>query len=183
MKASLIALALAAALPMSAQAAESELSYTYVEGNYVNIDGDADGFGVKGSFNFGDSDFYGFGGYTDVEIDNTSIDLQATDVGVGYHYALSDRADLIAELAYVDLDTDFGDANGYRTSVGVRGAFTDKVEGLFKVNYTDGSDFSGDFTGTAGLQFNINQTWGITGEVEFDDNSNHAYTAGLRASF
>jgi len=182
MKRSLIALALAALLPLSAQA-DDKLSYTYIEGNYVNLDSDADGFGVRGSFEFGQSNFYGFGSYQNVEIDGTNIDVDFFDVGFGYAHSISQNADLISELAYIKADAGGGaDADGYRVSVGVRGSFSDKVEGLIKANYTDGSDFSGDFSGTAGLQWKFTQTWGLTGEVTFADGG-ETYLVGLRASF
>jgi Ax21 family sulfation-dependent quorum factor len=182
MKRSLIALALAALLPLSAQA-DDKLSYTYVEGGYVNVDGDADGFGVRGSFEFGQSNFYGFGSYAQVEVDNTNIDVDNTEIGFGYAHGLSDNVDLISELAYVNADADgFGDVDGYRASVGIRGSFSDSFEGLVKANYTDGDEFDGDFSGTIGAQYKFTQTWGVTGEVTFGDNS-ETYMVGLRASF
>ena len=76
----------------------------------------------------------------------------------------------------------FGDADGYRASVGIRGSFSDSFEGLLKANYTDGSDFDGDFSGTIGAQYKFTQTWGLVGEVEFADNA-ETYTVGVRASF
>lgn len=183
MKRSLIALALAALLPLSAQA-DDKLSYTYVEGGYVNLDSDADGFGVRGSFEFGQSNFYGFGSYAQVEVDGTNIDIDNTEIGVGYAHGLSDNLDLISELAWVNADADgFSDVDGYRTSVGIRGSFSDNFEGLLKANYTDGSDFDGEFSGTIGAQYKFTQTWGVTGEVTFGDNNTETYLLGLRASF
>jgi len=184
MKRSLIALALAALLPLSAQA-DDKLSYTYIEGNYVYIDSgvDADGFGVRGSFEFGQSDFYGFGTWQNVEIDGTNVDVDYFDIGFGYAHSISQNADLISELAYIKADAGGGaNADGYRVSVGVRGSFSDKVEGLLKANYTNGSDFDSDFSGTAGLQWKFTQTWGLTGEVTFADRT-ETYLVGLRASF
>lgn len=182
MKRSLIALALASLLPLSAQA-DDKLSYTYVEGGYVNVDGDADGFGVRGSFEFADSGFYGFGGYNTVEIDNTNVDVDTYDIGLGYAHDLSTNTALIAELAYINSDVDgFGDIDGYRTSVGLRGSFSENFEGLVKANYVDGSDFSGDFSGTVGAQYKFAQNWGVVGEVEFADGG-ETYLLGLRASF
>ena len=182
MKRSLIALALVALLPLSAQA-DDKLSYTYIEGNYVNVDGDADGYGVRGSIEFGDSNFYGFGSYRAVETDAFSIDIDYTDIGLGYAHSLSDNADLISEIAYVNADVDgLGNADGYRASVGLRGSFSDNFEGLIKANYIDGSDVDGDFSGTVGAQYKFTQTWGLTGEVEFADGG-ESYLVGLRASF
>lgn len=188
MKRSLIALALVAILPFAAQA-DDKLSYTYVEGNYINAQGDggadADGFGVRGAFEFGESGFYGLAGYNQIEVDNTNIDVDNYEIGIGYGHDLSDNLDLISELAYVNSDIDLpgvGSIDGYRASVGLRGSFTDKFEGLIKANYIDGSDFDGDFSGTVGAQYKFTQTWGVTGEVEFGDGG-ETYLVGLRASF
>lgn len=189
MKHSLIALALVAMLPLTAQA-DDALSYTYVEGGYVNVDGDADGFGVRGAFEFGDSGFYGLGGYSQVEIDDTTIDVDNYEIGVGYAHGISAKADLIGEVAYVNSQTDnvpalFGgdvEVDGYRASVGLRGSFSDNFEGLIKANYVDGDDLDSDFTGTLGAQYKFTPTWGVTGEVEFADGG-ETYLVGLRASF
>lgn len=186
MKRSLLALAFVAMLPLAAQA-DDKLSYTYVEGGYINVDGDADGFGVRGAFEFGDSGFYGLGGYSRVELDNTSIDVDSYEIGIGYAHGLSDKTDLIGEVAYLNSETNglpFGDidVDGYRTSVGLRGSFSDNFEGLIKANYVDGDGLDGEFTGTLGGQYKFGQTWGVTGEVEFGDGG-ETYLVGLRASF
>ncbi|MGD9584343.1 MAG: hypothetical protein AB7V26_11850 [Lysobacterales bacterium] len=178
MKRSLIALALAAVLPWTAQAAE--LSYNYLEGDYVNIDGDADGFGVRGSLNFGGSDFYGFGSYNRVELDGYNFNIDTFDLGFGYHYNLSERAHLIAELAYVNSEFDI---DAYRTSVGLRGLLTDRLEGIAKLNYSNGNNINSTTSGTAGLLFKFNKTWGLSGEVELAEQNVQVYTAGIRASF
>jgi opacity protein-like surface antigen len=154
MKRAFFALALAAALPMSAQAAER--SYSYVELDYVNVDSDADGFGVRGSVNFGESNFYGLGSYTTVEVDNTNIDVDGFEIGAGYHHALTDNADLIAEVAYQNVEVAGFDADGYRVS--------------------------GGFRGNLGAQYKFSDTWGVTGEVEFADGG-QSYLVGVRASF
>lgn len=185
MKRSLIALTLAALLPLSAQA-DDKLSYTYVEGNYLNAQGDggvdADGFGVRGSYEFGESGFYGFGGYSQTDIDNTRIDVDTTDIGLGYAHGISDNADLVAEIAHKRSDLGIAKIDGFRTSVGLRGSFSENFEGLIKANYYDGSDFNGDFSGTVGAQYKFSPTWGVTGEAEFGDNG-ETYLVGLRASF
>ena len=188
MKRSLLALALVAIVPFAAQA-DDKLSYTYVEGAYLNAQGDggadADGFGVRGSFEFGESGFYGLGAYNQIEIDDVNVDVDNYEIGIGYGHDLSDNLDLISELAYINSDVDLpgvGSIDGYRASVGLRGSFTDSFEGLIKANYIDGSDFDGDFSGTVGAQYKFTQTWGVTGEVEFGDGG-ETYLVGLRASF
>jgi Ax21 family sulfation-dependent quorum factor len=187
MKRALFALALAAVLPMSAQA--SELSYSFVELDYVNVNfdsgADADGFGLRGAYNFGDSGFYGLAGYTDVNVDDidfTDFDISFYEIGAGYHYGISENTDLIAELAYQNAESSGSDVDGYRLSGGFRGNLADSFEGLVKVNYLDGENVDGDFSGTLGAQYKFNETWGMTGEVEFADGG-ETYLVGVRASF
>jgi hypothetical protein len=176
-KTTLIALALAAVLPLSANAAER--SYTFVEGTYNNADGDADGLGVRGSIEFADSGFYALGDYRSYS--DSGFDLDTWELGLGYALNLSDNVDLIAEAAHTDFDV----VDGYRLSAGVRGNFTENLEYLGKVNYRnlDVRGDSDDFTYTAGLQYKFSPTWGLTGEVEFDGDNGEVYTVGLRASF
>lgn len=181
MKRSLLALALVALVPFAAQA-DDKLSYTYVEADYVNLDGDADGFGLRGSLEFGASDFYGFGGWRTAEFDDFNVDIDQWELGVGYAHGLSENLDLIAEAAYLRADVEGFDADGYRASIGLRGSFSPNFEGLAKVGFVDSDDTDGDFVGTLGAQYKFNPTWGIVGEAEFADGG-EAYTLGLRASF
>lgn len=174
MKKTLIALALVAVLPLSANAAER--SYTFVEGNYNNLDGDFDGFGVRGAVEFADSGFYALGQYQNYSEGGADADFW--ELGLGYALGLSDNLDLIAEAAHTDLDL----VDGYRVSTGLRGNFSENFEGLAKVNYRNIEGSDGDFTGTLGMQYKFSPTWGVTGEVEFD-NGGEIYTLGLRASF
>ena len=207
---SLFALALAAALPLSAQA--SELSDSYVELDYarMNLDGDVDptGWGIKGSAKLSQS-FYVYGGYQqgNDEIAGVDIDIDTTQVGLGWRHPLSDSADFNAELGWLHQNLDIGEnislpgspcgcgggsggfipnisgeADGYRASVGLRGALSDNFEGYAKANYTDGSDFDGDFSGTLGAQVKFGPMWGVTAEAEFGDDYN-IFLLGVRASF
>lgn len=210
-----LALALALAIvPFAASSAE--LSYSFIEAGYAQLnqelpdvdlggglvaqidDIEASGFQISGSVAIGPS-FYLFGGYKagndDVNVTvpgfgsgSADIDLTQFNAGVGYHYGLSDRADLITELSYIATDADADgedagtDADDARVSVGVRGLMTDNFEGWLKANYTDGDAYDGEFSATVGAQFKFNQTWGIVGEAEFGDTSSQ-YMVGVRASF
>jgi Ax21 family sulfation-dependent quorum factor len=189
MKKTLIALALAAVLPLSAHAAEPAkgLSYSWLEGDYIDVNG-GNGWGLRGSFDFGNSGLYGFGSWSkldadeddfDIDIDN---DVDANEFGLGYHHPIADNTDLLVEGAYRNYDADVYRIDGARVSVGARSAMTDNFEGFVKANYYDMSDFDGDLTGTVGAQYKFNPTWGVTGEAEFG-NGDEAYMLGLRASF
>jgi len=205
MKRSLFALALAAALPLSAQAAE--LSYTYVEGGYTNEDfssngggvgfGSPDGYFLGGSYNFADTGFFIAGSYsaTSTNINffgpNFNVDFDRTLIGVGYHHSVSDKADFVGQIDYADtgIDSPFGNDsyNGYRVSAGFRGNITDKLEGSVMARYEDFNDFSNTSTGVSvDAQYKLNETLGIIGGVEIGKRIQEdvvVYNIGLRASF
>ncbi len=192
MKRSIFALALAAALPLSAHAADG-LSYNFVELDYGrnsvdNTNLNFDGFGLKGSVKVAEP-VYLFGAYQQGSDDflGVNIDSKQYQAGIGYRHAISDKADFIGELSYLKLKIDASgitsaDAHGGRISGGVRGLLADNFEGYVKANYNDGGDFSGDFSGTLGAQIKFNETWGLTGEAEFGSDAK-LYTIGVRASF
>ncbi len=180
MKKPLLALALAALLPFSAQA--SDLSYTYVEANYLNLDHGLDGWGLRGSADIGKTGLYALGSYGRLDADGTAGNVRTNELGVGYHHTIAAKADLLGELAYRNADTGSNNIDGMRASVGVRGQLADRVEGFAKANYYDRSDYHGDVTGTLGGQFKVTDTWGATAEAELG-NGERAYLLGVRASF
>lgn len=181
----LFALALAAALPLTAQAKDGDLSYSWLEANYLNLDHGADGWGLRGQFGLGTSGLYGLGGYNRVKADDGlggSVTVKGTELGLGYHHAVADKTDLSGELAYQHADADVASAHGMRGSFGVRSAMSSKFEGIAKVNYYDTGDYTGDVTGTLGAQYKLTSNWGVTGETEFGQ-GNQAWMLGVRASF
>ena len=191
---SIFALALAAALPLSAQA--GELNYSYVDASYLDsrfAGENGDGFGLTGSVGFSDS-WYGSASYRRVDNNDFGVELDETTVNVGWHHALSEKADFFAELGYVDVGGDIDgigsdSANGYRVAAGFRGMLAPKFEGSVKAYYTDISDadWGGSELGArvAGV-YHINQTWGITASYDttklFDERIN-TWGLGVRASF
>jgi Ax21 family sulfation-dependent quorum factor len=171
-----IALALAAALPFAASAAEG-VSYNYVQGGYVATNGngaDADGFGVDGSVAI-HPNFHLFGGYANQKLDNSNFDFNQWRVGVGYNLEVSPRADLLARLAYEKFDAGrdfFGnrlEADGYSLEVGVRSALTSNLEGHALAGYEDYGNDADDFYGRLGAQYKFNPNWGISADVKFAD--------------
>jgi len=202
MKRTIFALALAAVLPMSAQA--SELSYSFVELDYVNssnaaTDGpggpsfDSDGYGIRGSFGFAEN-FYVTGAYAQSDLDVTfsNIDNDKWSLGFGYHRPMYDQADWFVEAGYTKIDSNNTaiDDNFYKVSAGIRGSISDRFEGIAKLSFNDGADLNGAvypqydsaFSASVGLQWRINEMWGIVGEIEaFEDATD--YTIGVRASF
>jgi len=183
LKRTLFALALAAALPMSAQA--SEVSYSYIQAGYASTDlegSNFDGWNLNGSVGFGDSSFYGFGGYRTG--DETSVDLNETHLGVGWHSA--GDAQWFAEVSWIRDQIDYGfgsfDDNGRR----FRRLIGEKFEGNVKANYTDVGDFGDCFgVGLAGI-VHFNDTWGAYASYDYSDRSDFdldTWGVGVRASF
>jgi len=195
MKRALFALVLAAALPMAAQA--SELSYSYVELDYVNSGAEllsagvysTDGYGIRGSYGFAEN-FYVTGAYSNSEFDiSSSLDEDKWGLGFGYHRALNDQADWVAELGYTNVNSfdPVLDESYYNVAFGLRGSMTDNFEGTAKIGYSDGANqyypqHDGSVFATVGLKWNITQMWGIVGEIEASED-NTDYTVGVRASF
>ncbi len=197
MKKRLAAALLLAALPFAASARDSLGSFTYVEAGVerIRVDYDLpgvdpldfDGATVRGSIELTDS-LYLYGGFAWARNDDFLVDIDARQAqgGIGYRHALFDNTDLTAELGFqhIELDTDGAQDNldAARLSVGLRGAFTDHLEGWVKANYVDGSDYDGEFSATLGAQFVIDETWGIVAEFEAGDLTSQAML-GVRASF
>jgi Ax21 family sulfation-dependent quorum factor len=193
MKRSLLALVMLAALPLTAQAAQP--NYNYLEADYVSINiqdvddmDNAEGFGLRGSWAMTDS-FYLFGSYLSgsTEISEVDVDVDQSQLGVGFRHGVTETTDFIAELSWLNQSIDVEglgeeDGNGGRLSAGFRHSFDPKFDGFVKANYTDGNDFDGDFSGTVGAFVKFNETWGITAEAEVGGDAD-IYTLGVRASF
>lgn len=176
-----IFLALASLLPLGAQA--SDLSYSWIEADYLDGGRNTDGFAVRGSLQFGQSGLYGLATYVDVETDTVfgEIDGEGWELGLGYAHGLSGNTDLIGELAHADGEG----VDSWRGSVGVRSGFTPKLEGLVKVNYRDwdcGGCDDDDVTGTVGLQYKFTPAFGLVAEAELGGRED-TWLLGARASF
>ena len=194
MKRSLFALALALALPLSAQAAQSsdKLDYSYVEGGYSSthfLGYNFTGWNLKGSVGFNDM-WYGSASYTSGS--KNGVDLSETTVGVGLHTAISDKADFFAEAAYLADHINLGVSDhGYRVTGGVRGLLGDNVEGNIQLNYSDVNDFGKGWGAGAGLVYHINPTWGVLGSYDYSkrdfgggfSKNLSTWNLGVRASF
>lgn len=195
----LLGLALAAA--PAAQAAESPLSYTYVEAHYNNLNIDVvddldlsgNGGGINASLAFGESDFYGFAGYETAsgEFVDVDFDLGRLTGGVGYALPIDERLHVLGEVAYVDYrgeasrDGESEDANvdGYRVSVGLRGLMADNLEGIAKIGYTLVEDsgytlFDG-AVAEMGVRWHIDRAWSAGLSTELGDGIN-SFKLGLR---
>lgn len=190
MKTSLIALALATALPFAASAADN-LSYNYVEGDYVKTDaenGKADGWGVKGSYGVLPN-MHVFGEYSRQEVDNTDADVDQWRLGVGYNTEIAPSTDFIARAAYNKFDPKEGlDFNGYSAEAGVRTAFGQHAEVYALAGYEDyskkhGVNPEGEWYGRLGAQVKLNQNWGINGDIKMNRDGDKEWSVGPRFSW
>lgn len=208
MKRALFAMALAAALPLSAHAAEgpTELSYTYFEADYVAADvigvDSMDGIALRGSASFG-KNWYATGSWTrvskgDVDLGYTvpvDVDFDQFVLGIGWHTPISDNAAFIAEAAYLrdTLEVEnnsVGSADdgfdGYRLTAGLRGKLGARFEGEVKAHWSDLQDIDGGFGGEINGLFSINKTWGITAgwaTEDLGDDNVDQWHVGVRASY
>lgn len=146
-----MALGLPLAMPLAAAA--QELSYSYLEGDYMSLDidgiddqadiveeiDDGTGFGVRTSLALGPT-FFVFADYSETSSDvtfnsGTGILPQDTDInrlnaGAGFHMPVLDRADLVIRGAYTDMD--FGDFDlGGSTDPDVEDLNDDSSDGWF----------------------------------------------------
>lgn len=186
MNRSIVALALALALPLSAQAAD-KLSYSYVEGGYSSTHfagTNFNGLNLDGSVALGDM-WYGTASYQ--KGSKSGVDLSESTIGAGLHTAISDKADFIAELAYVNDDVNVSTSDhGYRATAGIRGQLGSNIEGTIKATYADVGNYGKGWGAGAGLVYHINDTWGVTGSYDYssrDSNNLSAWNLGVRASF
>lgn len=188
MKRTLFALALAASLPISAQA--REVNYNFVEAGYASsnvntLDADFNGFNLDGSIGFNDS-FYAFAGYKTGE--DSGVDLNQTNIGLGWHSA--GDVQWFVEGGWVNNEIDYGSLNtdddGFGIATGVRGFIGENFEGNAKVSYVDVGDF-GDGVGAnlTGI-YHFNDTWGAYASYDYSDRGDFdidTWGLGVRASF
>ena len=144
-------------LTLAAPAVAAELDYNFIEIGYQTVeiddvlpglDVDGDGFGIRGIVEVADQ-WYIVAAYRSVDFD-LGRDRDTLQLGGGYHVAISDRADLFADLSYL---RDEASANGFASEsdsglgmrVGVRGMVSDRVELEGSLGY---KDFGGNNDGT-----------------------------------
>ncbi|HDS1225345.1 hypothetical protein B9Y76_02070 [Stenotrophomonas maltophilia] len=207
MRKMLLATCLLLVTPLLASASD-ELSYTYVEGGWNRLRLDADSAGdmtfnggyVRGSFAV-TPQFHVIAGASRVSASDHRGDarvkttLDVPYLGLGYHAPISDRLDFTSEFAWnhrsAKSDYGVGNERSRQTSrfnqvlgmVGVRGRFTDSLEGWLKGGYANGGDGQdARWYGVVGGQVNITDTWGLVLEGQLDKDTTE-YRAGVRASF
>lgn len=129
-----------------------------------------------------------------------SIDSRVSEshLGLGFHTPLSDRTDLIPEVAYlwtgvkattasaeanrVAIAQDYSGLGDVRVSLGVRSRMTNHFDGWAKLNYTDGDAYDSELGATLGGHARFNDTWGVVGEITLG-HTRQQLNLCIRASF
>lgn len=167
--AKLAALALVAAAPFAASAADG-INYNYVQGGYTATNtssGDADGWGLQGSAAL-NQNFHLFGDFSQQDIKHSSANFDQWRVGVGYNRQVAQNTDLVTRVAYEKFDAGSGlKTDGYSVEAGARASLTPMLEGYAMAGYEDGQDYDGNFYGRLGAQVKFNQNWGVAADVKF----------------
>ncbi len=184
MKKSLLTLALAAAVPFAAQAADG-VRYNYAQAGYTQLNGDngadAKGWSADGSIAV-HPNWSIYAGTDQLKIKNVDAHANQWRLGASFNTALSANTDYIVRGGYqrlsVGADTsgltirDGTSFDGYNIETGVRSAMAPQLEGYAMVGYErlkekNGFDPGDGVYGRLGGQFKFTPNWGINGDVKF----------------
>ncbi|MDC8014188.1 hypothetical protein [Tahibacter soli] len=181
MKRSALALAALMALPFASHAAD--LSYSYLEADYVHVNPDdfdnVDGYALRGSGAINEN-FNLIAGWTKINQDAPFPDTKAWYLGFGYHVPIADKTDLFAELAY-NKETTF-DNDGASARVGVRSALAQNFEGAAFVAYQKLDHTEANRALGVSGQYKFTPTFGINAEAAVGNND-RTILVGPRLSF
>ena len=172
----LLGLALAAA--PAVQAAESPLSYTYVEGRLMHSQADAfgtsditvngNGAGLNGSVAFGATGLFGTASFDTVEVGDTDVDVDRAALGLGYAWAIDESLHLVldAKALRMKLADDTGSIteDGYQATVGLRSLLSDDLEGTIKAGVIKVDDDVLFYDGAIvelGARWHLNAAWSV----------------------
>lgn len=173
------------ALAGVASAHAGDLSYSYFEGGFSRMDIDGidtgDGYFVGGSLGIG-ANWLGFAEWSTASFDESGVnaDVDELQIGFGGHFAMSDRADFVGRLAYVDESVDVSSAlgsgsaseNGYMVSAGIRGRALERLDLMGSIEYVDLGD-AGDDTGFSfrGV-YDFTEMFSLGARIGYSDDTN-----------
>lgn len=135
----LIACTLIPSIAAAQSAEEADLSYTYAELRFVDVDNRAgDGFQLNGSYQLR-GNWIIVGGLTAVSLNN-NVDSTLLEIGGGYVLPFGNQFDLVSTLRFVSGESDTPDGtrvddNGFGVSTGVRSRVDSKFEIRGLVNH------------------------------------------------
>lgn len=187
---------LLATVPVLAHA--DDMSYRYIQLNYIETDcdcsvPDAEGFATRGSIGFAKNYFV----FTElarqtITVSGPNVDIDQYAVGLGGHYGLSDKLDLVGRAGWtrvkVSGDDEIGsdtlnfEDDGYLVAIGLRGQVGEHVQLEGSVIH---QDFGGgnDDTGVEVLaRYHFNKHFALAAEYQISDDVS-SFLAGVRLSF
>ena len=179
-------------LALTAPAWADQPSYSFVEAAYqrvelddlgLNIDGN--GLSIGGSFEIGDN-WHVFGAYSSTDF-GFGVDVNALQVGAGYHVLISDNTSFFTNLSLVRAEVDVGilgsaDDDGYGLTIGMRSNVSERFEAEGSLSYIDlGNGADGLAVGGAGW-YRLSDSFAIGLIVNFDEDI-VAYGIGGRYYF
>ncbi len=178
-------LGLATVLLTPLTALADDISYTYVEVDYIRIDPDSggseNGWDINGNLSLGDS-WYLTGSYGSVDLGGP--DFERFSAGLGWHTSISERTDFLVEGSYERAEIGIFDENGYSAAIGLRSNINEHLELGAKVGYIDFGDDADGFAASVNALFKINQTWGVNLAYETDEDIDvDILSVGVRARF
>lgn len=161
--------------------AVAELSYTYVEGGYFDVDiddsnADGDGFGIAGSVAITDM-FHLFGDYATADLDGPGggdVDFDTWQVGGGLNLAMAENLDFVGRLSYLSAEVDFpgfgsADDDGFGLYGGLRGRLTAPVELEGGIAYADLDDAGDDTSLVLGGRYYFNESLALGLSADIGD--------------
>lgn len=184
MKRSFLALALIAAAPFAANAADG-ISYNHVQGGYVNIDRDAltDSQGTKIDASVAvHPNIHVFGSAAREDLDGTDLELDTWTLGAGWNKSITQNADVVTRLGYERRELESLKQDGGFAEAGVRVAANEHLDAYALGGYQDRAQEDGEFFGRVGANVKFNQNWGLNGDVKVSE-SDTQYFIGPRFSW
>jgi len=178
--------AVAAALSPAAVLA-NDVSYSYGEINYHEVDVGAgisdNGFGLAGSFAINDSWHAGLS-YNTTSF-GFGVDYDRTSLGFGYNGDFGTNASYFIDLAYEKIDLGIGgDDTGYSFQVGARGMVSDSFELQGQIGTIDIFGGSETTYGVSGRYFiNDSMAIGLSWDTVDSGSGIDTLTLGFRFNF
>lgn len=171
----------AALLCISAPAFSQDVSYSYIQAEYLDVDVDdnfffdldGDGYRVSGSVELGDNWFV-FGDFTNVDF-NTGVDLDQFRVGGGFFANVWGDTDWFVALSYEDLEASAngvsatGDGLGVET--GLKNLSFGRLEWKGSISYVDFGDDGDSLALNTGLWYTVSGNFAIGADASFDDDT------------
>jgi len=134
-----------------------EPSYTYLEGGFSLLNVDAAGSSSETGFFAGLSTELGEAFYLTAAYEEYDVgrgDLSFSEVALGFRSELNSSTDFNLELGYDRLDAGSDDLEGFRGTVGLRSAHSQRFQSRAYAGYSTDDDFDdGDFL--IGLEGNL----------------------------